>query len=231
MHGGALRWVSRVALCMNHTVPDSGRMRLQRGHRKLGKRRWDEPLQRHLAVEGIEQPWYDMAADRTQWDALELSFAARVLRCGPTALQHRPAPDRYPFRDSKRSHARPCTEHDAHRTLSPCTYRYDRGPREDARTPPPKRWRAEVRSCLNLGRTPSLAQRLRRLFTTAHPCTSLAAEGLGIGLATSGRDAKAPEVLPANIAASERRQQASSSSRKPPGSAPLRQHEADGSPA
>lgn len=55
-------------------------MRLGRGHRELGKRRWDEPLQRHLADAGMEIPCYDVASDRIVWNSLELAFAARTTR-------------------------------------------------------------------------------------------------------------------------------------------------------
>lgn len=47
-------------------------MRLGRGHRDLGKRRWDEAVQRHLIDMGYELPWYEVATDRTMWNSLEL---------------------------------------------------------------------------------------------------------------------------------------------------------------
>lgn len=55
--GGA--WSRHMVRALHHTEADSGNVR--RGHRELGKRRWDEPLQRHFVEKGLEQPWYDRA--------------------------------------------------------------------------------------------------------------------------------------------------------------------------
>lgn len=66
---------------MRHADSDRGRLRLGRGHRDLGKRRCDEPMQTHLADTGHEAPWYGVAADRARWNLFELAFVARVTRC------------------------------------------------------------------------------------------------------------------------------------------------------
>lgn len=74
-HAELWRWAARVALwrgawsrhsvrAIHHTDSDRGRMRLGRGHREVGKQRWDEPVQRHVTDAGMEITWYENASDR-----------------------------------------------------------------------------------------------------------------------------------------------------------------------
>lgn len=51
------------------------------GHRRLGKRRWDDPVQRHAEERtGQEEPWQAMAMDRAKWTDVVAGFVKRVLR-------------------------------------------------------------------------------------------------------------------------------------------------------
>lgn len=47
-------WRRRTARVIHHTESDRERVRLGRGHRDVGNRRWDEPVQRRLADAGYE---------------------------------------------------------------------------------------------------------------------------------------------------------------------------------
>lgn len=99
------RWISKVAQwhdawwrhtvgAVHHTESDRRRMRFGRGHRELGKRRRDEPVQRHHADAGFEFPWYEVAFDRTVWNSLEFAFVALATRCGTNALHRKATPGR-----------------------------------------------------------------------------------------------------------------------------------------
>lgn len=48
-----------------------------RGHKYLGKRRWDEAFQK---VVGLEVPWKEAAQDRQQWNRMEVTFVQKVAR-------------------------------------------------------------------------------------------------------------------------------------------------------
>lgn len=66
---------------LRHNETDPGRMRLQRGHRRLGKRLWDESLQNHIeGAIGEYVPWEGAAQDRTWWKGQEVHFVARISR-------------------------------------------------------------------------------------------------------------------------------------------------------
>lgn len=52
-------WLLKTARGLNYSAKDPGRLRLQRGHRRLGKPRWDEVLQAH-----VEQA----IGEDTQWE-------------------------------------------------------------------------------------------------------------------------------------------------------------------
>lgn len=57
----------------------SPRQRLSRGHRALGKQRWDEAIQQKVLTEA-ELPWQDVTENRDKLVSLELKFLDRVLR-------------------------------------------------------------------------------------------------------------------------------------------------------
>lgn len=63
------------------TASDRQRSRLDRGHRRLGERRWDDPVQRHAEEStGQEEPWQAVAADRAKWTERVEGFVNRVFR-------------------------------------------------------------------------------------------------------------------------------------------------------
>lgn len=82
------RWVSRAVQWRNawwlrivrfaHAAVSGGRpVRLQRGHRFLGKRRWDAPLQQ--VIEAVaESDWGETKVDRDVWAALETCVAQHI---------------------------------------------------------------------------------------------------------------------------------------------------------
>lgn len=56
-------------------------MNLDRAHRRLGKRWWDDPVQRHAeAGRGHEERWQAVPADRARWAELEEGLIQKVLR-------------------------------------------------------------------------------------------------------------------------------------------------------
>lgn len=64
--------------------PTTQGRRPNRGHRLLGGRGWDDPVQWHVdAVCGVETPWHQVAHDRAQRAAMQAGFVARVLRRAP----------------------------------------------------------------------------------------------------------------------------------------------------
>lgn len=66
---------------LHHNATDPGRMRLQRGHRRLGNRPWDESLQTHSDdAMGEEVPWEEAAKDSAWWKGQEVHFVARITR-------------------------------------------------------------------------------------------------------------------------------------------------------
>lgn len=67
----------------------------RRGHRTLGKRLWDEPVQRHLMDAGIDQPWYDATVDRSAWKSMEVAYGARLTWKTVTTMPARAAPGRF----------------------------------------------------------------------------------------------------------------------------------------
>lgn len=69
----------RHTLRMVHAGQDGRATRLHRGHRCLGRRRRDDPLQATVAVRA-EMRWQEYALDRDARRGLEQAFVARVLR-------------------------------------------------------------------------------------------------------------------------------------------------------
>lgn len=67
---------------MLDTQSDPGRMRLNWGHRILGKkRRWNEAIQKQSdESRGTQQPWQLSAQDRERWKATAVLFVAILLR-------------------------------------------------------------------------------------------------------------------------------------------------------
>lgn len=66
---------------MNHSDTDIGCLCLDRGHRRLGKRRWDGLLQVHAeASSNAELSWMDIAQDRKTRTEMEVEFVACVTR-------------------------------------------------------------------------------------------------------------------------------------------------------
>lgn len=64
-----------------------------RGHRHLGKRRWDEMVQRHFdAMTSIEGAWYEHSMQHETWEFVELSYVARVTRQSQACVGERAAP-------------------------------------------------------------------------------------------------------------------------------------------
>lgn len=63
-------------------VTDTEAQQLGGGRPHLGKRRWDDALQRQVdEASGTDMPWHDFAQDRAQWQAEEAKFvASRVAR-------------------------------------------------------------------------------------------------------------------------------------------------------
>lgn len=64
------------------------RQRLSGGHRTLGKRRWDEAIQKQVLTEE-ETPWQCVTEDWENMASLEVSFLGRVLRQKKTHSEHR----------------------------------------------------------------------------------------------------------------------------------------------
>lgn len=83
------RWVCRLVswkgACWRHTVrrlyamTDGQPVRLNRGHRLLRTRRWDDPIQATPTMYE-EKPWQEHAQDQEGGRALEQPSIARVLR-------------------------------------------------------------------------------------------------------------------------------------------------------
>lgn len=74
-------WLRKPVHAVLHVDADAGRQRLNRGHRFLGHRRWDEVVQKHVDTEApTEVPWQHAALDREFWSSLEEGLVARVLR-------------------------------------------------------------------------------------------------------------------------------------------------------
>lgn len=63
--------------------------RLNRGHRLLGKRRWDDTIQATVDAV-VEVPWHCHAQNRDEWKYLEKSFTARLLRRQASGLSEVP---------------------------------------------------------------------------------------------------------------------------------------------
>lgn len=62
-----------------NTTEGGAANRLNRGHRLLDKRRWDDPIQ--ATVDAVaEVPWQCHKQDRKKWKELEIRFVARMLR-------------------------------------------------------------------------------------------------------------------------------------------------------
>lgn len=79
----ALQWrnargLRRVRSC-HATATGAPPVRLNRGHRFLGRRRWDELVQ-HAASIHADTDWTDITADREVWEALEPTFFQSILR-------------------------------------------------------------------------------------------------------------------------------------------------------
>lgn len=77
----AAEWVVRGSSARSG-VPNS----LRRGHRLLGRRRWDDLLQRtteHVS----DAPWQLVPQDRAVWRDLEPQFIARATRTTPQAIK------------------------------------------------------------------------------------------------------------------------------------------------
>lgn len=53
---------------------------LDRGHRRLGKRLRDDPIQGHAEGTGRNKIWQAVASDRAQWAVFESGFIKGVLR-------------------------------------------------------------------------------------------------------------------------------------------------------
>lgn len=70
---------------MLRKTADPERSPLGRGHRHLGKRRWDDLIQRHVEERREpENPWQQATQDRTAWAATEKGFAF----CGDASLRN-----------------------------------------------------------------------------------------------------------------------------------------------
>lgn len=63
--------------------------RLDRGHRTLGRRRWDDLIQQ-VVNEREEMPWQTMAQSREGWAELEGTFVAKALGMPPAQVQALP---------------------------------------------------------------------------------------------------------------------------------------------
>lgn len=57
-----------------------GPQRLGRGHRTMGKRRWDDPTQSTELAAGHELLWHEVAQDGQTWKQLGAQFVRRVTR-------------------------------------------------------------------------------------------------------------------------------------------------------
>lgn len=63
--------------------------RLCRGHRMLGKRRWEDAVQATVSSEN-DLPWQCAAQGREHGHALEASFIARVARTADSSVDEMP---------------------------------------------------------------------------------------------------------------------------------------------
>lgn len=67
--------------CLHGGSTEAGVLnRLGRGHRHLGRRRWDDPMQA-TAAQHAEAMWQLLAQDREFWRGLEPNFITGVTRC------------------------------------------------------------------------------------------------------------------------------------------------------
>lgn len=63
-----------------HQPMDPEQRRLNRGHRHLVKRRWDDLIERHVkGMRERKEPWQPATLDRTNWAAMAEGFVQRVL--------------------------------------------------------------------------------------------------------------------------------------------------------
>lgn len=75
----AWRWKTLNAVPLRRSDPT--RRRLNGGHRCLGRRRWDDLVQRHVdAAKGEDTPWHEATQVRDAWCAMEADFVAGALR-------------------------------------------------------------------------------------------------------------------------------------------------------
>lgn len=78
-------WWRHTIRCLHgSSAADGTPNRLGRGHRQLGRRHWDDPIQRTTEPE-FEGAWQSVAQDRNRWREIETTFIARVTRA---AKQH-----------------------------------------------------------------------------------------------------------------------------------------------
>lgn len=79
----ALHWRNvrflKATMWAPHRDSDAGSMRLGRGHRMVGGRKWDGRIQATVDVV-CEPPWAKYALDRAAWRGLELNCLQWVLR-------------------------------------------------------------------------------------------------------------------------------------------------------
>lgn len=74
-------WWRKAVNLLYHTTADSSRQRLGRGPRFLGKRGWDELVQRHAERGGgSDEPCQATPQHRAKWLRLEVAFVSRVTR-------------------------------------------------------------------------------------------------------------------------------------------------------
>lgn len=81
-------WWRKTMIGVHHNETYLGRVGLQRGHRRQGKRRWDESHQSHIdEITGGNMPWEDAAQERDGWKGHEVQFVARITRKLATNVQ------------------------------------------------------------------------------------------------------------------------------------------------
>lgn len=80
--------------------PDPTRRRLKCGHWCLGRRRWDDAIQKHADSACREEvPRHEVTGDPGAWSALEAGFVARVMRRTPKPSLPRRSGQRLRIRD------------------------------------------------------------------------------------------------------------------------------------